>query len=92
MKKVVDFLASARLAIVLFFVLAGFSILGTLIPQGAPPEVYLMKYGNTLGKLILYFALNDAYHSWWYIFSLFLFLTNLVLCSVKRFPISWRLY
>jgi len=92
MKKIIDFFASARLAIVLFFVLAAFSILGTLIPQGAPPEVYLMKYGNTLGKLILYFTLNDTYHSWWYIFSLFLFLTNLVLCSVKRFPVSWRLY
>lgn len=92
MKKIINFLSSAKLAIVLFFVLAAFSTLGTLLPQGAPPQVYLMKYGETFGKLILYFGLNDTYHSWWYIFSLFLFLTNLILCSIKRFPVSWKLY
>ncbi len=55
MKRILDELASAKLAIVLFFVLAGISILGTIIPQGQPHEFYLTKYGQGLGKLILFF-------------------------------------
>ncbi|MFN3505461.1 MAG: cytochrome c biogenesis protein ResB [Caldimicrobium sp.] len=92
MKEVWNFLASAKLAIFLFFLLAGFSILGTIIPQGQPEEFYLMKYGSGLGKLILFFQINDAYHSWWYVTALFLFLTNLIVCSLRRFPFSYKLY
>ncbi|MFN3406563.1 MAG: cytochrome c biogenesis protein ResB, partial [Caldimicrobium sp.] len=92
MKDLWNFLASAKLAIVLFFLLAAFSILGTIIPQGQLETFYLMKYGATLGKLLLFFQINDAYHSWWYITALFLFLTNLIACSLKRFPFSYRLY
>ncbi|MFN3568419.1 MAG: cytochrome c biogenesis protein ResB, partial [Caldimicrobium sp.] len=82
MKDLWNFLASAKLAIVLFFLLAAFSILGTIIPQGHPETFYLMKYGTALGKLLLFFQINDAYHSWWYITALFLFLTNLIACSL----------
>ncbi|BAU23039.1 hypothetical protein THC_0647 [Caldimicrobium thiodismutans] len=92
MKRILDELASARLAIVLFFVLAGISILGTIIPQGQPHEFYLTKYGQGLGKLILFFQIQDAYHSWWYISALFLFLANLIACSLKRLPFTLKLY
>ncbi|MGC8966347.1 MAG: cytochrome c biogenesis protein ResB [Caldimicrobium sp.] len=92
MKKFWDQLASAKLAIVLFFVLAAFSILGTIIPQGQPEAFYLSKYGEGLGKIILLFQINDAYYSWWYISALFLFLANLTACSLKRLPFTLKLY
>ncbi len=92
MKRLIDELASARLAIVLFFLLAGISILGTLIPQGQPPEFYTTKYGQGMGKLILFFQIQDAYHSWWYISALFLFLANLITCSLKRLPFTLKLF
>jgi len=92
MKGYLNKLGSAKLAIVLFFLLAGISILGTLIPQGQTAGFYLTKYGQALGKLILFFQLNDAYHSWWYIATLFLFLTNLVICSLNRLPFTLKLY
>lgn len=92
MKKIWETLSSAKLAIVLFFLLAIISILGTIIPQAQPNEFYLMKYGEGLGKLIIFFQINDAYHSWWYIATLFLFLVNLVTCSLKRFPFSYKLF
>jgi len=92
MRKFWDFLSSARLAITLFLILAIISIFGTVIPQGEPAQFYLTKYGSSLGKLILFFKLDDAYHSWWYVGTLFLFLTNLIACSIKRFPVSLKLY
>lgn len=92
MSKIWNFLSSAKLAITLFLILAFISIFGTVIPQGEPSQFYLMKYGASLGKIILFLKLDDAYHSWWYIGTLFLFLANLIACSIKRFPISWKLY
>ncbi len=92
MRRLWDQLASAKLAIVLFFVLAGFSILGTIIPQGQPEAFYLQKYGSGLGKIILLFQIHDAYYSWWYISALFLFLANLIACSLKRLPFTLKLY
>jgi len=92
MKRLFEELASAKLAIVLFFVLAAFSIFGTLIPQGQPEAFYLQKYGQGLGKVILFFQINDAYYSWWYVSALFLFLANLTACSLKRLPFTMKLY
>ncbi len=92
MKKFFDFLGSAKLAVTLFFILGIISIFGTIIPQGEKTGFYLMKYGEKLGKLIIVLDLNDAYHSWWYVGTLFLFLINLVTCSIKRFPISLKLF
>ena len=92
MNKIWNFLSSARVAIVLFLILAFISIFGTIIPQGQPHEFYIMKYGSFLGKVINFLKLYDAYHSWWYVGTLILFLFNLIACSIKRFPVSWKLY
>ncbi len=85
-------LSSLNLAIFLLLTLAATSIVGTLLPQGQPIHFYLQKYGPTLGKIIKFFHLYDAYHSWWYISLLSLFSLNLLLCSIKRFPFSLELY
>lgn len=92
MDKLWNFLGSTRLAIVLFLILACFSIFGTLIPQGQPYEFYVMKYGESLGKIINFFKLYDAYYSWWFVGTLFFFLANLIVCSIKRFSTTWKLY
>ncbi|QJA06896.1 cytochrome c biogenesis protein ResB [Thermosulfurimonas marina] len=92
MRRIFDSLASLRLAIVLFLILAATSILGTFIPQGREPGFYLAQYGPFWGKLINFLSLYDAYHSWWYVALLSLFLLNLIFCSWKRFPVSLGLY
>lgn len=92
MKRILNFLGSAKLGIVLFFLIAILSILGTIVPQGQPPQFYLLKYGETLGRLLVLFQLDDVYHSLWYVALLFLFLFNLVICSYNRYPIVLRLY
>jgi len=92
LNSILNFLASARLAIALFFILAVLSIFGTLIPQGQPLDFYLMKYGQSIGRLIHLFHLDDAYHSTWYIASLLLFILNVTVCSLKRLPFTIKLY
>ncbi|QER41775.1 cytochrome c biogenesis protein ResB [Thermodesulfobacterium sp. TA1] len=92
MKTIWDFFSSVKVAVVLFFLIAFFSILGTIIPQVQPPDFYLMKYGETFGRVILLLQLNDAYHSVWYVFLLLFFMINLITCSVKRFKVSWKLF
>ncbi len=87
-----SFLGSAKLAIFLFFLLAVLSIFGTIIPQGQPLEFYLTKYGQSFGKLIQFFQLYDAYHSPWYVASLFLFMVNLTVCSLNRLSFTMKLF
>ncbi len=89
---VLRFLSSLRLAIFLLLILAATSIVGTVLPQGEPVAFYLQKYGPFWGKIIKFFQLYDAYHSWWYVALLALFCLNLIFCSWKRFPFSWQLY
>ncbi|MCX8041734.1 MAG: cytochrome c biogenesis protein ResB [Thermodesulfobacteriaceae bacterium] len=92
MKKFLNFLGSVKVAIFLFLILTILSIFGTFIPQGQPEEFYLFKYGKRLGKILLFFNFDDAYHSWWYIFFLFLFFINLLICSINRLKTTWKLY
>jgi len=71
--------------------LALISIIGTVIPQGIPPEEYLARI--TPAKIQLYKALGffDMYHSWWFILLLYMLTVNLVACSFKRLPHIWKI-
>ena len=88
--KVKDFFASLRLTIFLLITLSVTSIFGTVIPQGDIPHEYLHNINPN--KLKLYQALDlfDMYHSWWFVSILVLFVINLVVCSMRRFPKAWR--
>jgi len=89
-EEIVDFFASVRLALVVFFTLAIFSILGTVLPQGEPLTFYGQNYSPISVKLIRYFQLYDMYHSWWFQWLLLLLTVNLIVCSLKRFSSSWK--
>lgn len=71
--------------------LAVISIIGTVIPQGIPPEEYLAKI--SAAKITLYKTLGffDMYHSWWFILLLYLLTVNLIACSFKRLPHIWKI-
>ncbi|MGB9080007.1 MAG: cytochrome c biogenesis protein ResB [Desulfuromonadaceae bacterium] len=85
-----DFFCSLKLTMFLLISLAVISIIGTVIPQGIPPEEYLAQISPA--KLKLYKALGffDMYHSWWFILLLYLLAVNLVACSFKRLPHIWK--
>jgi cytochrome c biogenesis protein len=84
-------LASVRLALFTFFILATASIIGTIIPQNQPYGKYVQAYGPKLTKFFQLLDFTDMYNSWWFIGLLLLFSINLVVCTIDRFPNIWRL-
>ncbi len=86
-----DFFCSLKLTMALLISLALISIIGTIIPQGIPPQEYLAKISQA--KLTFYKAAGffDMYHSWWFILLLYLLTVNLIACSVKRLPYIWKI-
>ena len=85
-----DFFCSLKLTMFLLISLALISIIGTVIPQGVPPQEYIAQISPA--KLKLYKALGffDMYHSWWFIMLLYLLTINLIACSIKRLPAIWK--
>ena len=84
-KRIGRFMISFRFAIILFILIATYSIIGTVIPQGVGPEFYLEKY-HTFGNLMLLLQFNKVYSSLIFRFILLLFLINLTGCTVKILP------
>ncbi|MBW1715917.1 MAG: cytochrome c biogenesis protein ResB [Deltaproteobacteria bacterium] len=87
-----SFLSSLKLTITLLIIIAALSILGTVIPQeyGAGESFTRMSPG--LVKTFRSLQLLDLYHSVWFIILMCLLSLNLIACSLKRFPTSWKLF
>ncbi len=99
------FFASVKLALFVLFILATASIIGTIVPQDAPPQEYHQFYGSVLEGVGLYSAkavsivtkistilsIDDMYRSWWFNSLLGLLSLNLIICSIERLPDVWRL-
>jgi cytochrome c biogenesis protein len=86
-----DFFCSLKLTMFLLISLAVISIIGTVIPQGIPPEEYLAQISPAKIKLYKALGFFDMYHSWWFILLLYLLTINLIACSVKRLPHIWKI-
>lgn len=85
-----DFFCSLKLTMFLLISLAVISIIGTIIPQGAPPQEYLQTISQNKLKLYQTIGFFDMYHSWWFILLLSLLSVNLIACSIKRLPHIWK--
>jgi len=93
------FFASVRLTIVILIVLAFTSIIGTIIEQQAEPvqniKLLAKFFGDSsapaLYNMFVKLGFMDMYHSWWFVSILLLFSINLVVCTLERFPKTWRL-
>ena len=86
----INFLSSLKLTIPLLIVLAGLSVIGTIITQKASEHEYLHRYSETTYAILKGLGLLDMYHSWWFIGVLVLVVINLIACSWKRLPNVWR--
>ena len=97
--KIWDFLASVKLAIVIFALISLTSIIGTILEQKGDPEKNLQiltrLFGETLAPTLFTVSdklgFMDMYHSWWFTGLLVLFSINLVICSLDRLPKIWKL-
>lgn len=92
LKQIWKFLSSTKLLMFLLLVLAGASVVGTVIPQKAEPSQYIKAYGEVFYKLFQLLGIFDLYHSWWFYILLAGILINLVVCSINRVPVVWKQY
>ncbi|MBI4689668.1 MAG: cytochrome c biogenesis protein ResB [Nitrospirae bacterium] len=94
--KVWDFFTSVTLAVVLFALIAGTSMVGTILEQNAEPEkninilVKIFRIGHetahSVYSILEKLGFMDMYSSWWFTTLLFLFAANLIICSIDRLP------
>jgi len=89
-EKVWKFLASVKLAVVLLIILAIMSVIGTVIQQNEPTEKYLLEYSSATVSLFEALGFFDLYHTWWFVLLLFLLTANLTVCTLDRFPHTWK--
>jgi len=85
------FFVSVKLTVFLLLSLAATSVIGTIIPQNADPEIYFHKFGPFLFRLFEVLDIFDMYHAWWFQLLLFLLITNIVVCSIDRLSATWKL-
>ncbi len=79
------------MTVVLLLSLAVTSIIGTVIPQNKNYIIYFREYGEFLYGIFNLFDIFDMYHSWWFQLLLLLLAINIVVCSIDRFPATWKI-
>jgi cytochrome c biogenesis protein len=91
------FFSSVTLTVILLILLALASIPGTVIEQGSPEKnlrlmtkIFGEEYAHQALDVIIRLGLLDAYHSWWFVILLFLLTLNLTICTIDRFPKTWK--
>jgi cytochrome c biogenesis protein len=85
---------SVKLAVVLIFLIAFTSVIGTVVEQDVEPEknikFFAGVFGDAAAPAVFKFSraagFLDMYHSWWFLTLLLLFAANLTICSVERLP------
>ena len=76
------FFVSVKLTVFLLLSLAATSVIGTLIPQNADPEIYFHRFGPFLFRLFGVLDIYDMYHAWWFQLLLFLLIANIVVTGI----------
>jgi len=84
MKALYRFFESVQLAIVLFLLIAVFSILSTLVPQGKTQEFYTGLYGSATALLIAGSGLSLYNQSLLFLIPMVLMVLNLGVCMFER--------
>jgi len=92
--RIWNFFSSITLAIVVFAIISITSIIGTIIEQQAEPQKNILLltklFGEAAAPAVYSFldslGFTNMYHSWWFITLLFIFVANLVICSIERLP------
>ena len=84
---------SVRTTITILFLLAGASIIGTVVPQDVPVEQLRQTAWSFGSRLVVVLDLHTVYRSWWFILLLILLSLNLLGCLLRRvgqIPAEWK--
>jgi cytochrome c biogenesis protein len=85
------FFASIQLTVVLLLLLAGFSIIGTFIPQNESPADYQRAFGPFLYHVMATLDIFDMYRSWWFQGLMVVLVTNIIICSIDRLQVTGKI-
>jgi len=85
------FFASVKLSVVILLALAVTAVIGTLIPQNAPPMEYMERYGEFLFSVFNATGVFNIYHCGWFRFLLLLLIINIIVCSINRLSATWKI-
>lgn len=88
--SVLSFFSSVQLAIALLLLIALFAMIGTLIPQREAARELSERLSPSLFSFLQKIQIFDLYHSIWFYLLSGLLSVNLIVCSLKRFPLVWR--
>ncbi len=80
------FLISARTTLALLFLLAGASVLGTVVPQDVGLSRLEQAYSPFFYRLVVILELHQVFRSWWFVTLTGLLAANLLGCLVHRLP------
>ena len=67
-----------------FSVILAIVLIGSLVPQGLPAEVYLDHYGDLLGRLFLMLGMDDIFRTRGFAFIGIVLFLQLTLCTWRR--------
>jgi cytochrome c biogenesis protein len=87
-----SFFSSIRLTIALLTVIALASLFGTVIPQQEAAGPFVSRLSPVAASVFQKLQLFDIYRSIWFMALLVLLSINLIVCSINRLPVSWRLF
>ncbi|WP_040015988.1 cytochrome c biogenesis protein ResB [Desulfobacter postgatei] len=85
------FFASVKLTVYTLVLLALTSIIGTVVLQNGTPEAYMRLYGPGLYNMIQVLDLDRMYQAWWYLLLMVVLCVNIVVCSVDRLSVTWKI-
>jgi len=85
------FFCSVKLTVYTLVLLAATSIIGTVVLQNGPPQQYIALYGKGFYNLIKVLKIDDMYHAWWFLLLLLLLCINIVVCSIERISLTWKI-
>ncbi len=85
------FFCSVKLTVYTLVLLAGTSIIGTIVLQNGSPQQYINLYGKGFYNLITVLKIDDMYHAWWFLFLLLLLCINIIVCSIERLSLTWKI-
>nr|YP_009497773.1 c-type cytochrome biogenesis protein [Acanthoceras zachariasii]AWT40486.1 c-type cytochrome biogenesis protein [Acanthoceras zachariasii] len=90
-QKFFKLIADLRFAIIILLIIASFSIIGTVIEQDQPIEIYQKNYplinpvlGFLSWEIILKFGFDHVYKTWWFISLIIIFAVSLLTCTILQ--------
>ena len=96
--RIWNLFSSVKLAVIVFSIISLTSIVGTVIEQQAEPARNIKLLTKFFGedfapaafRILDAMGFTDMFRSWWFMLLLFIFASNLIICSIDRLPKIWR--